>query len=92
MRNANSDRQINPILKCGPIDTKTQSDYYKAQNVIFRQYNKGGFVIKTIYCDGEYRAMMNKVSDDLDVVMNYTNASDHVPEASSSSICSSLSR
>ena len=27
---------------------------------------------KTIYCDGEYRAMMNKVSDDLDVVMNYT--------------------
>ena len=24
---------------------------------------------------------MNKVSDDLDVVMNYTNASDHVPEA-----------
>ena len=25
--------------------------------------------------------MMNKVSDDLDVVMNYTNASDHVPEA-----------
>ena len=44
-----------------PIDTKTQSDYYKALDVIFRQYNKGGFVIKTIYCDGEYRAMMNKV-------------------------------
>ena len=64
-----------------PIDTKTQSDYYKALDVIFRQYNKGGFVIKTIYCDGEYRAMMSKVSDDLDVVMNYTNASDHVPEA-----------
>ena len=59
-----------------PIDTKTQDDYYKALNVIFRQYNKGKFVIKTIYCDGEYHAMMNKVSDDLDVVMNYTNASD----------------
>ena len=38
-----------------PIDTKTQSDYYKALDVIFRQYNKGGFVIKTIYRDGEYR-------------------------------------
>ena len=25
--------------------------------------------------------MMNKVSDDLDVVMNYTNASDDMPEA-----------
>ena len=64
-----------------PIDTKTQSDYYKALDVIFCQYNKGGFVIKTIYCNGEYRAMMNKVSDDLDVVMNYTNASNHLPEA-----------
>ena len=64
-----------------PIDTKTQDDYYKALNVIFRHYNKGGFVIKTIYCYGEYCAMMNKVSDDLDVVMNYTNASTHVPEA-----------
>ena len=63
-----------------PIDTKTQSDYYKALDVIFRQYNKGGFVIKTIYCNGEYRAMMNKVSDDVDIVMNYTNASNHVPE------------
>ena len=63
------------------IDTKTQDDYYKALDVIFCQYNKGGFVIKTIYCYGEYRAMMNKVSDDLDVVMNYTNASNHLPEA-----------
>ena len=63
-----------------PIDTKTQDDYYKALNVIFCQYSKGRFVIKTIYCDGEYRAMMNKVSDNLDVVMNYTNASNQVPE------------
>ena len=62
------------------IDTKTQDNYYKALDVIFCQYNKGGFVIKTIYCNGEYRAMMNKVSDDLDVVMNYTNASNHVSE------------
>ena len=65
-----------------PIDTKTQDDYYKALDVIFHQYNKDGFVIiKTIYCDGEYCAMMNKVSDDLNIVMNYTNASDHMPEA-----------
>ena len=65
----------------GLIDTKTQDDYYKALDVIFCQYNKGEFVIKTLYCDGEYCTMMNKVSDDLDIVMNYTNASDHVPEA-----------
>ena len=64
-----------------PIDTKTQDDYYKALHVIFCQYNRGRFVIKTIYCNREYCTMMNKVSDNLDIVMNYTNASDHVPEA-----------
>ena len=64
-----------------PIDTKTQDNYYKALAVIICQYDKGGFVIKTIYCDGAYCTMMNKVSDDLDTVMNYTNASNHMPEA-----------
>ena len=62
------------------IDTKTQDVYYKALNANFHQYNKVRFVIKTIYCDGEYRTMMNKVSDNLDTVMNYTNASNHRPE------------
>ena len=38
-------------------------------------------MVKTIHCDGEYRGMMNKVKDDLDVNMNFTNAQDHVPEA-----------
>ena len=52
-----------------PIDTKTQDDYYKAAlDGIFCQYNKGRFVAKTIYGDREYRTMMNKVSDDLDIV------------------------
>ena len=64
-----------------PIDAQTQDDYYKALDIIICHYNKGEFVIKMIYCNGEYRAMMNKVSDDLDVEMNYTNASDHMPEA-----------
>ena len=32
-----------------PIDAKTQDDYYKALDVISHQYNKDGFVIKTIY-------------------------------------------
>ena len=29
-----------------PIDAKTQDDYYKALNIILRQYNKGRFVIR----------------------------------------------
>ena len=64
-----------------PMNTKQNKEYYQALDAILRHYNQAGFVIKTIHCDGEYKAMMDQVRDDLDVVMNYTNASDHVPEA-----------
>lgn len=38
-------------------------------------------MIKTMHCDGECQAMMDKVKDNLDVDMNFVNAQDHVPEA-----------
>ena len=63
------------------MNTKQNKEYYRALDAILRHYNQASFVIKTIHCDGEYKAMMDQVRDDLDVVMNYTNASDHVPEA-----------
>ena len=64
-----------------PVENKDHKEYYRALDKILRFYNKSGFIIKTIHCDGEFRAMMEKVSDDLSVDMNYTNAQDHVPEA-----------
>ena len=64
-----------------PINSKQHKEYYRALDVILRHYNKAGFRITTIQCDGEYRAMMDLVNDDLNVKMNYTNAKDHVPEA-----------
>jgi hypothetical protein len=64
-----------------PMNTKQHEEYYRALDQILRHYNNSGFVIKTIHCDGEYRGMMDKVKDDLDIQMNFTNAQDHVPEA-----------
>ena len=64
-----------------PMNTKQNKEYYRALDAILRHYNQAGFMIKTIHCDGEYKAMMDQVQDDLDIVMNYTNASDHVPKA-----------
>ena len=66
---------------CKPIDSTSHNDYYKTLDKAFRVYNKAGFRIKTIQCDGEYKAMMEKVSDELDVTMNYTNAQDHESRA-----------
>jgi hypothetical protein len=49
--------------------------------MVLRVYNSAGFHIKTIHCDGEFSATMEKVKDNLGVRMNFTNALDHVPEA-----------
>jgi hypothetical protein len=63
------------------MNTKQHDENYRALNQILRHYNWAGFVVKTIHCDGEYRGIMEKVGNDLDVNMNLTNAQDHVPEA-----------
>ena len=63
------------------MNTKQHVEYYRALDQILRPYNRAGFVIRTRHCDGEFRGMMEKVKDNLDVDMNFTNAQDHVPEA-----------
>jgi hypothetical protein len=57
-----------------PMNTKQHVEYYGALDQILRHYNRAGFVIRTIHCNGEFRGMMEKVEDDLDVDMNFTNA------------------
>jgi hypothetical protein len=64
-----------------PMNTKQHVEYYRALDQILRHYNRAGFVIRTIQCDGEFRGLMEKVEDGLDVNINFTNAQDHVPEA-----------
>jgi hypothetical protein len=47
----------------------------------FHVYNKGGFTITSVHCDQEFKHIMDKISDDLNVEMNYTTTGEHVPEA-----------
>jgi hypothetical protein len=64
-----------------PIENRTHEEYYCVLDMVLRLYNSAGFHIKTIHCNGEFHAMMDKVKDDLGVCMNFTNALDHVQEA-----------
>ena len=64
-----------------PMNSRTHSEIYQSLDKVLRFYNKGGYYIKTIHCDGEFKAIMSKVSDDLNITMNYTNAQEHVPQA-----------
>jgi hypothetical protein len=63
------------------MNTRLHEEYYPALDQILWHYNQAGFVIKEICCDGEFCCMMERVNDNLDVNMNFTNAQDHVPEA-----------
>ena len=37
--------------------------------------------IQLIYCDGEYKQLIEPVQDKLNATMNFANPGDHVPEA-----------
>jgi hypothetical protein len=64
-----------------PIENRTHEEYYCVLDMVLPLYNSAGFHIKTMHCNREFRAMMDKAKDDLGVCMNFTNALDHVPEA-----------
>ena len=64
-----------------PLESRTHSELFKAIDMIFRHYNKGGFDVKTIHCDQEFKPMMDQISDELDIEMNYATTDEHVPEA-----------
>jgi hypothetical protein len=64
-----------------PLASRVASELYRALDVILRAYNKRGYNVQTINCDGEFRTLMNEVSDKLDIEMNYTSKGEHVPEA-----------
>jgi hypothetical protein len=63
------------------MENRTSAELFKALDQVFRLYNKAEFTITTIQCDQEFDHLMKKVSNDLDIQMNYTATIEHVPEA-----------
>ena len=64
-----------------PLVNRTESELFRAIDMVFRHYNIGGFRIKSIHCDQEFKPIMDKVSDELGIEMNYATTDEHVPEA-----------
>jgi hypothetical protein len=67
--------------KAVPLESRKSKELYKALDVVLRCYNKAEYYIEWIHCDQEFRHMMDKISDELGVEMNYTTTDEHVPEA-----------
>jgi hypothetical protein len=64
-----------------PMENQTGKELYRAIDVVLRHYNKAGFCITVIDCDGQFKPIMDPVSDELEADMNYTATDEHVPEA-----------
>ena len=64
-----------------PLDNRTAPELYKRLDVILRHYNDGGYNIRSIHCDQEFKPIMDEVKDELDIKMNYAVTDEHVPEA-----------
>ena len=63
------------------LEDTTKGSFYKALDKVLRRHNSGGYKIKRIECDGEFKSMMDDVKDDLNVEMNYCNPQEHVSVA-----------
>ena len=66
--------------KATPVPDATSDSYYKALDAAVRILNSGGYRINIIECDGEYKSLMDKVADAMDVTINYisnTNNNSH---------------
>jgi hypothetical protein len=57
-----------------PIENRMHKECYRVLDMVLRLYNSAGFHIKTIHCDREFCAMMEKVKDDLGFQMNFRNS------------------
>ena len=60
------------------ITSNNEEECFKGLDQIIQKYNSAGFTITIIHAGNEFKLLMDKVKDDLDVTTNYANPGDHV--------------
>ena len=60
-----------------PLKNRSADQLYWALDKVFRFYNKTGHTIATAQCDQEFKPLMEKVEDELQIDMNYTTTGEH---------------
>ena len=63
------------------IENRTADEHKEALRSVLRVYNNGGFHVRYVHCNNEFRSIMDKISEELGVRPNYANPQEHVPEA-----------
>jgi Reverse transcriptase (RNA-dependent DNA polymerase) len=63
------------------VPSRHISAYRSVLDNVFRIYDSAGIRINTILCDNEFQPLMEELTDVYDVMVNYANPQEHVPEA-----------
>ena len=66
---------------CMPLSIENANRIYDALDKVTRTCNLNKFNIGKIECDGKFKTIMERVKDEMDICLNYTNAQDHVPSS-----------
>ena len=62
--------------------SRQKENLYSGLDEVLRMYNSNGFYIEKIYCDNEFRSIMDEISDTLEgITLKYSPSKAHVPEA-----------
>ena len=74
---------VHPIYYrlCVWVEDKTTQAYYHALDKMICVFNSSGHQISIIECDSEYQPLMDPISNDMDIAMNYCNSQDDIPTA-----------
>ena len=66
-----------------PIPNRTAEALYEGLDEVLRLYNSNGFTISKIYCDQEFKPLMDDIKDNFTppIDMDYCATNKHVPEA-----------
>ena len=64
-----------------PLENWYSNELFRALDTVLHHYNSAGYQVKTIYCDREFKKIMDEIKDELNVDMNYTGTDEHVLEA-----------
>ena len=57
--------------KVVPLEDRTAKSLYKGIDTVLHNYNKANIQIKAICCNNEFRTLMDKVADEMDIKMEY---------------------
>ena len=68
------------------ISNITKEGCNRDLNVVIRYYNKAGFSVKRIECDGKFKQIMDEGSDDMGIEKNDANPDNHFHEAERNNI------